>query len=352
MTFFTYIYNGLGLLISALIDYNVDTREENEQEEEKENVSDEQEEEKETVADDVGVDKKQEDDDVIDLEIKNKKESLSAMIMFCKQILRLKCARSGDCDRCQIMNIFGGFVRDWCIPCMNENLDCMEIDSVHIMFQKYPNFTIPGDIDVMKCPDLNLVDHDFTGISVSPCSIDNINRGYACQKYWISISTRTKIGLDIVDARDKMRCPDDFDCNLWRFNFNRGIFIRGLCDPLDHQRLLFKSIKDIVLKQCTFLGDIKNPKQIDRIRKMLLRGWTIKNLNSFYTKYRAIPDAGKFCTICYDLMNDDESGGLISMSCCRADVHIHCILEWVKRCIKNNVRATCPYCRYALIIIK
>ena len=77
------------------------------------------------------------------------KDILKNMIVFVKEYLKINQRMFAHGDSF----VFGGFVRDWCFPCMAEGFDCMNKRSVDMMFNLYPDFEIPSDIDI--------VDFDF-----------------------------------------------------------------------------------------------------------------------------------------------------------------------------------------------
>lgn len=293
--------------------------------------------------------------------IEKKKDLLKNMILFCRQYLKNSCKLEKK-NYIYESYIYGGFVRDWCIPCLREDLDCMDIISIEKMFEKYPNFDIPCDLDFVenKLFDIRDVMDIFSSITETTEVVHELY-GELFKKTKLSILTMSGESFN-VDISKKLDCIEeeylDFDVNEWRFHPIKGIFHNAKFG-INEQRLLIRSLENIRLKKCKFVGvfkhesntliSIKRQKYVERFKKMLLKGWDIINLNKSYLELLQ-PNImfEDDCMICRESM---VSTKVFRLNCCRATMHLECIFEWIEQCMKDKLFATCPGCRYEFSLV-
>lgn len=286
------------------------------------------------------------------VEIEKKKDVLKTMISFLKGYMDKRCIYTQeDCNCLNYVYVYGGFVRDWCIPCLNENLDCMEEDSVDVMFERYPNFEIPRDLDVIKRYGFKkeTMSKSFTFLKEEvvqgAVSYNNIGMNV--------LTVKTPLGMTFtIDLSEEYRCVDtkDFDVNQWKFKPCCGIY-NNMSRYLS-QRMLIKCLNDVKDKRCLFIGKFEatqnrklisiRQKYIDRIKKMILKGWTITNLSSSisFLHTKDIEDGN--CMICQEL--NTEGDNRVRVSCCSYVLHTECFFDWMRSSMGTKSFARCLTC--------
>lgn len=289
--------------------------------------------------------------------VETKKDILRNMIVFCKEYLFFPSYNTKK------PYLYGGFVRDWCIPCLNEDFDCMDVCSVDLMFERYPDFKIPCDLDFTKKHGFRKEDISKFFSSISENSTRN--RAYSGVYETKTFNVKTYIGSTFsVDISSEPLIKEtniypnsqDFDVNWWMFRPEHGIYDRYTSSYKSQQKLM-KCLRDVKEKRCLFIGSFKysnhvcdidiRKRYIDRIKKMLSKGWCITNLSS---RFSFIPQdeihEDHTCMICQeDISNGEFNNKRVIISCCSSIIHINCLLDWTKTCLIKKSFATCPGCR-------
>lgn len=284
------------------------------------------------------------------LNIEEKKDILKSMILFTKKYLE-NCYDN--------IYVYGGFVRDWCIPCLIQDLNCMNENSVDNMFSINPNFQIPSDIDfIIKCNfNVNSIE-DYFGNIKEEKMLHNDLYGTMIINYKLIITT--KIGsifnvdfshISPIEENIKI----DFDVNSWCYNHNKGIFNKTSTNTFFSQRELLKVIPNIREKKCIFTGSfprynnvgtiMMRKKYIDRIIKMLNKGWNIINLSNIFNFINETTN-DDICLICHEKNNN------LKLNCCSAFFHTNCIFDWIKVSMDKKNYCSCPNCRLMFSPIK
>lgn len=283
--------------------------------------------------------------------LQEKKDRLKSMILFCKKYL----------ENCyDDIYVYGGFVRDWCIHCLIQDLDCMDENSVDKMLLINSDFQIPSDIDFIIKRDFNLnsIKDYFGNIKEEKIMTHDDCYGSMIINYKLIITT--KIGtifnvdfshISLIGENIKI----DFDVNSWCYNDNKGIFNKTSTNSFFSQRELLKVISNIKEKKCIFTGNfpiynnagtiMMRKKYIDRIIKMLNKGWNITNLSNIFI-FTNETNNDDICVICHEKDNN------LKLNCCSAFFHTNCIFEWIKVSMNKKNYCTCPNCRLMFSPIK
>lgn len=293
------------------------------------------------------------------VEFEKKKEVLKSMILFLKKYMDLYSFNND----LECLYVYGGFVRDWCMPCLNEDLDCMDKSSVDIMFERYPDFDSPKDLDLIK---KNSFDREamsdlflFTEGNCTHTEYDGISNTFhvvapSGVSFKVDFSNQPNVNFS-------NGCPysQDFDVNQWMFNPDRGIYNSFLNQNMV-QRNLLKNLIDIKLKRCRFIGLFEpthstriisiRKKYIDRIKKMLSKGWTITNFSPLLSFLLPDEECEDICMICQEKTETNQSR--IRISCCSYVSHTDCLLDWVKTNLQTKSFSTCLLCKKEFTPIK
>jgi hypothetical protein len=299
-----------------------------------------------------------------------------------------------SCPCHQYHGLFGGFVRDWIIPCILEGIHPLCKSAPQKMLTKFPNMTIPEDIDIYAPHGMvshfggnfcNLLSHDMgeckqiTNLFVQgytmPVKRFDIKLPLFCKAQKWSPTFHVDITNSITNY--------DFSVNKWRWNINRGLFSPNMTQTMS-QIYFHKEFKDFIEKKCQFVGvwnkggsplhKFIRKALVKRTEKMIMKGWTITNLKLKINKSIKVKQCQSFkkeqtllactCMICKESLLKNESiiineenlkqiqpqqiighGDNIFFECCKSSFHTNCIFSWIKESCYHKSFATCPGCR-------
>jgi len=179
------------------------------------------------------------------------------------------------------------------------------------------------------------------------------------------IGKKINIDVDFVHSFNRAQPPFgglDFSCNAWiwdkhgiRISRNTGTEMDSLldCDLQDKEAEILAESKDkiatyypLVNEDTTHMDRLtiyRLGMRVERIVKMLRRGWKIINLDQFI---EAQPDESDMCGICDKSLTDH----CLKMSCCDMKCHHKCFIECSQLEIQKYSHARCVNCNCDIII--